>query len=496
MTTMGSHRRLPYLLFAAALSAGCLKENDEDSPGTAAYRWHTFYGSTLPDRAYQAVIDGNDNAYMVGRSQGTWTGPGGEAPLHAHTDPGDTHDLFVLKLAHDGSYLWHTFYGVSTGPDYALSVAVDGSGRVHVTGFSSATWDGPAGQHPLQAFAGGGKDVFVLKLTTDGAYNWHTFYGADSYEDEGAGIALDGNGNIYVAVKSYATWNGPGPTSPLHAYTGTADGDTNFNIAVLKLSNGGAYQWHTFLGAASVGVEPSAIAVDGDVVYAAGLSSGSWNGPAAEAPLHAHAGGDADAFVLKLDTDGAYQWHTFYGSASNDGAYGLATAGGRVYATGFGNATWNGPSAQVPHHAYSGGADLTLLALSDAGAYLWHTFYGSATADECGLGLAFDADARPYVAGRSHATWLGDDDTAPIDAYTGEADIVILKLDGAGDYCWHTFYGSTGDDWGQALALDGRARIRAVGYSSASWNGPSGQSPLRAYAGTTDLIEVVLENFD
>ena len=33
------------------------------------------------------------------------------------------------------------------------------------------------------------------------------------------------------------------------------------------------------------------------------------------APLHAHSGGPAyDMFVLKLDTNGAYQWHTFYGA--------------------------------------------------------------------------------------------------------------------------------------------------------------------------------------
>jgi len=146
-------------------------------------------------------------------------------------------------------------------------VAVDGAGRIHVTGFSSDTWEGPAGQQPLHAFAGGGKDLFVLKLTPEGEFHWHTFYGAATYEDEGRGLALDAYGNIYVALKSYGTWNGPGPTAPLHAYTGPSDGDTNSNLGILKLSNAGAYQWHTFLGAASVRIEPAAIAVGGGAVY-------------------------------------------------------------------------------------------------------------------------------------------------------------------------------------------------------------------------------------
>ena len=115
-------------------------------------------------------------------------------------------------LTIDPAYAWHTFYG-SSGTDYGQGIAVDGSGNVYVTGYSLATWGFPLHPHS------GGYDIFVLKLNSSGAYQWHTFYGS-SGEDEGYGIAVDGSGNVYVTGDSQATWNGPAGENPLHAYSG------------------------------------------------------------------------------------------------------------------------------------------------------------------------------------------------------------------------------------------------------------------------------------
>ena len=102
----------------------------------------------------------------------------------------------MLKLNSSGAYQWHTFYGSSSDDDGGYGIAVDGSGNVYVTGDSDATWNGPAGQNPLHAYSGS-YDIFVLKLDSSGAYQWHTFYGSSSW-DYGFGIAVDGSGNVYV----------------------------------------------------------------------------------------------------------------------------------------------------------------------------------------------------------------------------------------------------------------------------------------------------------
>ena len=53
----------------------------------------------------------------------------------------------------------------------------------------------------------GGDDIVVLKLSTAGAYQWHTFYGSAGGTDLGIGIAVDTSGNVYVTGYSNATWN-------------------------------------------------------------------------------------------------------------------------------------------------------------------------------------------------------------------------------------------------------------------------------------------------
>jgi hypothetical protein len=462
---------------------------------TLVQEWHTFYGSEAEDRAYSVTTDSSGYIYAVGRSFNTWNGPGTATPLHAHSNPGEAGDFFVLKLALDGSYIWHTFYGGKYGPDYAYSVVTDTDNNVYITGFSNQSWNGPEDQGPEHAFSGDYKDVFVLKLDSAGVYQWHTFYGSTEYEDEGHGISLDGERNVYVAVKSYDTWNGPGTATPLHDYSEGANAGSQTDVAVLKLTRDGAYVWHTFYGSTEFksednpGEEPTSIAVDSSSnVYVGGFCIGSWNGPGTATPLHDYSGGNSDAFVLKLDSAGAYQWHTLYGSNENDWANGIDIINGNVGVAGFSGASWNGPMGQSPRHTYSGDHDIMILMLDSAGAYQWHTFYGSDSAKDYGLALAHDNDSVIHITGRSYAGWQGDGGVEPEHAFAGGADLYILELTSTGTYQKHTFYGSAADDWGQGIAFRASGGFYLTGYSAASWLGAGGTSPLHTYAGGHDIF--------
>ncbi len=264
---------------------------------------------------------------------------------------------------------------------------------------------------------------------------------------------------------------------------------TGHDIVILKLNSAGAYQWHTFYGTDTAGA--SAIAVDSSAnVYVAGYSPATWNGPTGQAPLHAYTNGD-DIAVVKLNSAGAYQWHTFYGGTGDDGTDGIALdSSANVYVTGYSAATWNGPTGQAPLNAFTGtGSDIVILKLNSAGAYQWHTFYGTGTAGASAI--AVDSSANVYVAGYGDATWNGPTGQAPLHAYTNSYDIAVVKLNSAGAYQWHTFYGGTGDDGADGIALDSRANIYVTGYSFATWNGPTGQAPLNAFSGGIDDIVIL-----
>jgi hypothetical protein len=70
--------------------------------------------------------------------------------------------------------------------------------------------------------------------------------------------------------------------------------------------------------------------------------------------------------VLKLDANGNYQWHTFYGSSSYDFGNSIdVDSDGNIYVTGSGYKTWNGPDDQIPLNAYSDGYDLFVVKLTE-----------------------------------------------------------------------------------------------------------------------------------
>jgi len=360
-----------------------------------------------------------------------------------------------FPLIIDPIYQWNTFYG-SSSDDYGNGIAVDGSGNVYVTGESYAAWGSP-----LNAYTGG-DDIVILKLNSSGVLQWNTFYGS-SADDFGIGIAVDGSGDVYVTGGSGATWG-----SPLNAYTGGSD------IFVLKLNSSGVLQWNTFYGSSDFD-DGTGIAVDGSGnVYVTGESYAAWG-----SPLNAYAG-DRDIFVLKLNSSGALQWNTFYGSSSYDYGVGIAVdGGGNVYVTGESGATWGSPL-----NSYTGDGDIFVLKLSSSGALQWNTFYGGSGSDDTGVGIAVDGSGNVYVTGESGSTW-----GSPLNAYTGNADIFVLKLTSSGVLQWNTFYGSSDDDYGAGIAVDGSGNVYVTGESSATWG-----SPLNAYTGHADISVLKLSS--
>ncbi len=335
---------------------------------------------------------------------------------------------------------------------------------------------------------------FVSKSTAkapifEGDYNWHTFYGSPN-DDEGFAIALDASGAAYVTGWSTSTWDGPQGQAPLNPYSGS------FDLPVLKLDASGAYLWHTFLGSAAVDSGFGITVDELGGVYISGESDGSWDGPQGQAPLNAYSSG-RNFLIIKLDTSGVYQWHTFYGPASDNygGFSGIGLDGdGGVYIAGSSGASWDGPDGQAPLHAYSGSDDITVLKLSTSGEYQWHTFYGSSSLDTGYISLAVDGRDGIYATGWSLASWNGPDGQAPLHAYSGYRDISVLKLNASGDYQWHTFYGSSADDDGRGIAVDGANGVYLTGVSNGAWYGPEGQAPLQAHNGEYEIFVLELDD--
>jgi hypothetical protein len=463
---------------------------DADTDTGGEYLWHTFYGSNLIDDGYSIFVDEDGNVYVTGESDGSWDGPNGENPLNAHYEE-QQRDAFVLKLDKDGIYQWHTFFGGADW-DIGFSLVIDETGNIFVAGQSGESWTGPNGENPFNEVAGtNANEIFVLKLSSSGDYQWHTFHGTSNF-DKGS-IALDGDGNILVTGHTRQSWDGPDGQSPLNALSVWND------IFVLKLSANGAYQWHTFYGGSEEDISSSVAVDDAGNLYLTGRSFSLWNGPDGQDPLYKNTRVDyssykryppiiSDIFVLKLDSDGEYQWHIFFITDGDDAGGGLALdETGNIYVTGF-SAAWNGPDGQNPLNAHSGVENVFVVKLSSDGTYQWHTFSGSGSSGES---ITLDEDKNLLVTGYSKNSWNGPEGQSPLNEYSGGYDIFVLVLNSDGAYRWHSLYGSPDGDIGYSIVADGAQNLFVTGRSSSSWLGPDDQDPLNPHTGGTDDLGII-----
>ncbi|MBN1137743.1 MAG: SBBP repeat-containing protein [Anaerolineae bacterium] len=350
----------------------------------------------------------------------------------------------------DPSLNWHTFLG-SSGYDHGGGIAVDGSGNIYVAGDSDDTWG-----TPVRAYSGGGRDAFVARLGSDGSLIWHTFLGGDG-RDSGYTIAVDGSGSVYVTGASWVSWG-----DPVRGYTGSVD------AFVARLSNDGSLIWHTFLGGDGLD-SGDGIAVDGSGnIYVTGYSLSAWGDP-----VRAYTGGEMDAFVARLDSDGSLIWNTFLGGDGLDSGNDIAVDGsGDVCVAGESDATWGSPlRAFTAGDSDDSNFDAFAAKLGGDGSLAWHTFLGGDDVD-FGYGVAVDGTGSVYVAG---ASWVGWGD--PVRGYTYRDplcnevyDGFVARLGNDGSLAWHTFLGNYGADLGYAIAVDGYGSVYVTGYSEVSWD--------------------------
>lgn len=345
------------LMFAPALHGG---------QGELVLHWQTCAGSPVDDQSAAVAVDSNGNVYLTGWSDATWG-----SPIDPHSGG---RDVFVAKLNRNGRNEWNTFMGSSVY-DEAKAITVDRSGNVYVVGFSDARWGTPG---PPFTF---GLGAFVAKLNSNGLRQWVRFMTPQGSQRATA-VAVDANGDVYVGG-----WGGTSEWSTPPNETQVGNGSF-----VAKLDSSGNEVWHAFfLGTGPGGLQ--ALAVDeGGNVYATGRSEEAWGNP-----VNPYSGGE-DAFVAKLNSNGAVEWNTFMGSSDGDAGHDIAVDGsGNVYVSGSSGTNWGTPI----NPPGAGEAGAFAAKLDSSGERQWHTFLGGSY----GWAIAAGEGQNVYITG----VWLASD---------------------------------------------------------------------------------------
>ncbi|MCX6565715.1 MAG: SBBP repeat-containing protein [Candidatus Aminicenantes bacterium] len=321
-----------------------------------------------------------------------------------------------------------------------------------------------------------------MKLSAVGTMLWHTFLGSADSEpgssgDQGAGIAVDPNGRIYVAGTSAATWG-----TPLRGFAGGLS-----DPFIAKLDTDGNLGWNTFLGG-DLDEKGKAIAVDPDGnVYAAGGNIASRSSATGKASP------DHRAFVAKLNTDGKLQWNAYLSGATYYYASGVAVDPGRnIYVVGTNSASWLGTLASPSAVVF----DAFVAKFNTTGTLQWNISLGGEDHDY-GWSVAVDPRGSVYAAGSSCATW-----GLPIRRYTQNADPFVAVIKEGYDLTVASGpHGTTNPAPGTYLYSSGNtASVSAVadsGYVFDKWTGdvPAGQETATTVSILMDAPKSIQANF-
>ena len=475
---------------------------------TGNQEWaRTYDGSaSAADTPSDIVVDSSGNVYVTGRTDVT-SGP----------TPGYEFAIGTVKYNSSGTEEWVEEFNFG-GNNGGNAIALDSSGNVYVTGYSSV------GPSPFT------DDIITVKYNPAGAVQWFGIYDGPGHgDDAGKDIVVDSAGNVYVSGNSIGNgtvwdytaikYSSAGVEEWVRRYDGPSDSEDEPTYMSDRVSSmtldalghvcvtGRSLGSVTGLDIATVRYRPTleewvaryngpgndvdkayALAVDlSGNVYVTGVSLES--------------GIDVDYATVKYNSAGYQQWVARYNGPGNAGdtAYALAVdLSGNVYVTGQsmgsgtnvdyatikydtnGNELWvarynglgnNSDAAFAIDLDSSGnvyvtgtslgsstGMDYTTIKYDTNGNQLWVKSYnGGGNYFDRAEDLAIDSSDNVYVTGLS----------------TGLAtfgDYATIKYDSNGNQLWVKRYNGTANDsdWASAIAIDSFDNVYVTGYSPGS----------------------------
>ena len=379
------------------------------------------------------------------------------------TNAGGRTDLFVFRLAADGSDLeWSTYVG-GTNADYPYDIAVDSNGLAVVVGRTNSTDlpTTPGAYDPTHT--GADHEGFLLKLNALGTGLVYSTYLGGNGTDEITSVVLDPSDNPCVAGN---TLSPDLPASAGAAYTNLTG--TSFDAFVARVrSDGSAVDNLTYLGGAKWDVALSIDRDDQGALYVGGETI-STDFPATNGSYQDFLMNNLtrDGFVAKLDAGlGSVTWATYVGGLFDDFVEYVSVApNGTVYAAGDtesgGFPVTNG-SYQTVHQ---GAIDTFILRLSSNGSMLEYSTLLGGTEDEYCEGLSVNDTGVATVVG---STMSGNFPTmvgVQQEARAGKFDTFLFRLepDGATPV-YSTYFGGTEWDLANGMATDAEGDVYIAG---------------------------------
>jgi hypothetical protein len=425
----------------------------------------TFVGGGVDDGATGVALDSAGNVYITG----TTNSPNFPVTNGAlQPSLAGNQDIFVTKIAADGSGLIYSTYLGGSNTEYAHGIAVDASGDAYVTGETYST-DFPI-MNAFQSTSQGGTG-FVSKLSTDGSSLIYSTYLGGNSEGATNAIAVDSAGEAVVAGRTYST-NFPVLSSfqPVHA---ADSGDSDATLTKLSAS-GSSLVFSTYLGGNSNDFAMGVALDAAGNIYVAGLtfSSDFPTTPGAFETIYSST--DAGTgFVSKFNPTGSQLFYSTFLLGGN--INGIAVNGlSQAFVTGNASsslATTNSAFQSTTPNPFLGAGAAFVTGFNTSGTGLVYSSFLGGNNGDVANAIAIDSSNDVFVTGETSSV------NFPVQGaiqpfYAGEGDAFVSEFNPAGSQLiFSTYLGGGalgfGTDEGFGIAVDAAEDVVVAGSTNA-----------------------------
>jgi len=336
--------------------------------GSGSLLWERALGGRYNDAAEKLRRDPDGGYLVVGQSYSFRTGS-------------RYCDAWIIKLSEEGSVLWQKTFG-GQGTDSAVDIQPTfGEQREH---------NGYIVVGRTTSFGAGGYDVWVLRLDRSANILWEKAYGGNAH-DFGRAVLQTPDGGFLVVADTQSFGAG------------------SRDVWILRLAADGEVLWEKTYG--GTGMEmPWAVAPTGENGWVIASSTTSFGA------------GDADWWVLALDSAGTLLWNYTYGGAGEDRVRDLIPSGSGGYLlVGWSDSFGESFMGDIPRDAW-------VLELDSNGAIRWQKIYNKpflyegqvVNGEDWAYGITRTADGQFAVCGDTD--WLDDERSTDVWIFKIAAD--------------------------------------------------------------------------
>lgn len=353
------------------------------------FKWAKQLGDTLgsTQRPGCIITDTIGNLYITGLFYGTSDFDPGPSEYKL-TATGFSSDIYIVKLDSNGNLIWAKSYK-GNKDDMGKGLAIDNLGFIYVTGSFEDSIDFNPSNPDFKFKCISHKDVFVLKLSSNGSFIWAKHLGSYGL-DEGNSVNIDKNQNIVVTgqYSEYGDFDQSADSFYLHYGS----------LFIAKLTSNGKVIWIKGIGADGYSSSSKLdhndnIIITGKYRYSADLDPDTSNF------LLPYPIGQDDIFICKLDSSGKFQWGNAIGANGFDVAYSLSIDPiNDIYISGkFAGTADFDPGLDSFKLTSNYDDDIFFLKLKENGSFNWVRRIGGID-DEATKSISLDKDGKNLYA--------------------------------------------------------------------------------------------------